>query len=76
MCKIYDIVWQPSLGLLLLFSIVVLLLRLQYGRGAVSGSARPQPRWLMWLFFWGRGVVGLVMLLLMVFGFICAGSPA
>ena len=75
MCVFYDVIWKPVLLALLVFSILVLLLRVRAaGRGKQGAFAVP-PRWLILLYFWGSGVVAVTMLGLMVLGFVCVGSP-
>lgn len=69
MCEIFDGYWQYAIGLLLVLAILAVFLRLKYASGATG-----LPYWLTVLLFWGQGFVAITMLLLMVLGFICAGS--
>ena len=74
MCEYFDASWKLALALLLFFSIFTLLLRVRYS-GGTDHKPRVQPQWLAGLLFWGSGYVALAMVLLMLIGFVCAGSP-
>jgi hypothetical protein len=74
MCDYFDLLWKPALVFLLLFSMLMLVARLRYEWAGGQGSLEP-PRWLVLLVFWGRGFVAIAMLVLMILGFVCAGSP-
>ena len=70
MCEYFDAYWQYAIGFLLVLAIFTILLRLKY-----ASAASELPYWLTVLFFGSKGLVAITMLLLMVMGFICAGSP-
>ena len=75
MCEIFDVYWKVALGVLLAFSIFVLLLRAKFFRSSGADVHGRLPALLPPLIFWGKGFVAVAMLFLMVMSFICVGSP-
>ena len=86
MCESFDNWWQIALAALLVFSLLVMALRLRYVKhGNQDDSLREKtglqkekhsaPWWLAGLVLGGSGVMGLTMLALIMLGFYCAGSP-
>lgn len=73
MCEWYDAWWKLLLAIAFALSVLFLLLR----TGALTlGRGRPMPpHSLVYYRLVGMGLVGVIILLLLAFGLLCANSP-